>query len=233
MKVWELSPYKLLAPTQRNTMQNPSRIEPIDTDAVLWSASAADRVDRPLLLVLHGYGSHEGDLFALAPHLPLEPTIAALRAPLAAGQGWSWFPIGVPGDPAGDAVDAAAAGILDWLDALPEQPTSIGLLGFSQGGAMALQLMRHAPERFAFAVQLSGFVAPGAHPGDTRLAELRPAVFWGRGTHDPVIPETAIARTQAWLPGHATVTEGIYEGLGHSISQAELGEIVTFLRAQY
>ncbi|MGY4858129.1 alpha/beta hydrolase [Cryobacterium sp. AP23] len=205
----------------------------IDSAAVLWSAAAADRVGRPLLLVLHGYGSHEGDLFSLAPHLPLQPSIAALRAPLPAGQGWSWFPIGVPGDPVGDALDAAALGILDWLDALPEQPTSIGLLGFSQGGAMTLQLMRHAPERFAFAVQLSGFIASATHPGDARLAELKPPVFWGRGTLDPVIPEAAVARTQAWLPGHSTLTEGIYEGLGHSIAQAELAEIVTFLRAQY
>lgn len=206
---------------------------PIDPAAVLWSAAEADRVGRPLLLVLHGYGSHEGDLFALAPHLPLRPTIAALRAPLPAGQGWSWFPITVPGDPVGEALDAAALGILAWLDALPVQPTSIGLLGFSQGGAMTLQLMRHAPERFAFAVQLSGFIASAAHPGDAKLAELKPPVFWGRGTLDPVIPEAAVARTQAWLPGHSTLTQRIYEGLGHSIAQVELAEIVTFLRAQY
>ena len=207
--------------------------EPIDPAAVLWSAAAHDRVDRPLLLILHGYGSHEGDLFSLAPHLPLQPTIAALRAPLPAGQGWSWFPIDVPGDPVGDALDAAALGILAWLDALPEQPTSIGLLGFSQGGAMTLQLMRHAPERFAFAVQLSGFIASATHPGDERLGELKPPVFWGRGTLDPVIPEAAVARTQQWLPEHSTLTERIYEGMGHSISQPELGEIVTFLREQY
>jgi len=119
------------------------------------------------------------------------------------------------------------------LDALPQQPTSIGLLGFSQGGAMTLQLMRHAPERFAFAVQLSGFIASGTHPGDQRLAEVRPPVFWGRGTLDPVIPEAAVARTQAWLPAHSTLTERIYEGLGHSIAQAELAEIVAFLREQY
>jgi phospholipase/carboxylesterase len=205
----------------------------IDEAAVLWSASSPDRLGRPLLLILHGYGSHEGDLFSLAPHLPLQPTIAALRAPLPAGSGWSWFPIGVPGDPVGDALDAAALGVLAWLDALPEQPTSIGLLGFSQGGAMALQLMRHAPERFDFAVQLSGFIASAAHPGDKRLAEVKPPVFWGRGTLDPVIPEAAVARTQAWLPDHSTLTERIYEGLGHSIAQAELADIVAFLRQQY
>lgn len=219
-------------------MDNGERIEPIDTDAVLWSASAADRVGRPLLLVLHGFGSHEGDLFSFAPYLPLKPAIASLRAPLAAAGGWSWFPITAPGDAAAEALDAAALtaatlGILQWLDALPEQPTSIGLLGFSQGGAMALQLLRQAPERFAFAVQLSGFVAPGQHPGDALLAERRPPVFWGRGTLDDVIPHRAIDHTQSWLPGHSTLTERVYEGVPHSVSQPELADVVAFLRQQY
>lgn len=214
-------------------MDHNDRIEPIDTRAVLWSAGEQDRAGRPLLLILHGFGSHEGDLFSLAPHLPLEPVIAALRAPLTAGDGWSWFPIGQPGAPGVEALDAATAGVLEWLDALPEQPASIGLLGFSQGGAMALQLMRHAPERFAFAVQLSGFVAGGERQGDARLAELRPPVFWGRGTADPIIPQAAVDRTQAWLPEHSTLTERIYEGMAHSVSQAELGDIVAFLREQY
>jgi len=211
-------------------------VVPIDTDAVLWSAAGADRVGRPLLLILHGYGSHEGDLFSLAPHLPLEPVIAALRAPIPAGDGWSWFPITDPNAAAevvDSAVNDAATAVLAWLDNLAEPPASVGLLGFSQGGAMALQLMRRAPDRFAFAVQLSGFVSPGASTGDERLAERRPPVFWGRGTADPVIPGVAVDRTQAWLPAHSTLTERIYEGMGHSVSQAELADIVSFLRDRY
>ena len=206
---------------------------PIDAAAVLWSAAGADQVDRPLLLVLHGYGSHEGDLFSLAPHLPLEPVIAALRAPLPVGDGWAWFPISDPGSPEPATVDAAVAAVLSWLDALPEQPPAIGLLGFSQGGAMALELMRAAPERFSFAVNLSGFIATAEQPGDTALSARPLPVFWGRGTADGVIPTRAIERTQAWLPGHSTLTGRIYEGVPHSISQAELGDVVNFLRAQY
>ena len=69
---------------------------PIDPDVVLWSASERDRVDRPLLVLLHGYGSHEGDLFQLAPYLPLDAVIAAPRAPFPhpMGIGWSWFDLG-------------------------------------------------------------------------------------------------------------------------------------------
>jgi phospholipase/carboxylesterase len=98
---------------------------------------------------------------------------------------------------------------------------------------MALQLLRAAPDRFSFAVNLSGFAASGPQAGDARLAERPLPVFWGRGTSDGVIPASAVERTQAWLPGHSTLTERIYEGLPHSISQAELGDVVNFLRAQY
>jgi len=222
------------SPNVRFEMPDSENILSIDADAVLWSANSADRVGRPLLLVLHGYGSNEGDLFSLSPHLPLEPVIAALRAPLPVGDGAAWFPISnQPGRPDPSAVDAATVAVLDWLDALTEQPTSIGLLGFSQGGAMTLQLLRHAPERFAFAVQLSGFVADGGSAGDATLSTRRPPVFWGRGTVDPVIPADAIERTAAWLAGHATTTERIYEGLPHSISMPELADIGAFLREQY
>ncbi|MDJ0375974.1 alpha/beta fold hydrolase [Cryobacterium sp. PH31-L1] len=210
---------------------------PIDNSAVLWSATGADQADRPLLIIMHGYGSHEGDLFSLAPHLPLEPVIAALRAPLEAPapiiDGWAWFPISEPGSPDPATVDTAVSAVLAWLDDLPQQPTSVGLLGFSQGGAMALELLRAAPDRFSFAVNLSGFIARGPQTGDAVLAEAPLPVFWGRGTADGVIPPSAIERTQAWLPAHSTLIERIYEGLPHSISQAELGDVVTFLRTQY
>jgi len=212
-------------------MDNSGRIEPIDTDAVLWSANERDRVGRPLLVILHGFGSHEGDLFALTPHLSLRPVMASLRAPLSTGNGWAWFPL--DRDEGSEALDAATLGVLQWLDDLETPPTSVGLLGFSQGGVMALQLMRHAPDRFDFAVQLSGFVAPAPHPGDDRLAERRPPVFWGRGTSDEVIPGDAVDWTQDWLPEHATLTERIYEGMPHTVSDAELRDVVGFLREQY
>ena len=207
----------------------------IDRDAVLWSAAEDDQDDRSLLLVLHGYGSNESDLFGLAPYLPLEPVIASLRAPLVAPwpvDGFSWYPIDAPGQPDEAGVDDAAQAILEWLDSLPNQPTTIGVLGFSQGGAMAMQLLRLAPERFAYAVNLSGYVSPGVVDGDAALAERRPPVFWGRGTHDQVIPASAVARTVEWLPAHTKLAGRIYEGLDHSISQQELADIRAFIERQ-
>ncbi|OUE10180.1 putative hydrolase [Clavibacter michiganensis] len=205
---------------------------PLDRDAVLWSASTAELADRPLLVLLHGYGSHEGDLFGLSPYLPLGPVVASLRAPIALQGGHAWFPIvpGSTGDPDPAAADAAAQGVLDWLDGLPAAPRSVGLLGFSQGGATALQLLRLAPGRFTYAVQLSGFSVRGEHAGDAALAADRTPVFWGRGTADQVIPDAAVARTRAWIGGHTDLTERIYEDLPHSVSAPELRDVSAFIR---
>ncbi|RZS64307.1 phospholipase/carboxylesterase [Agromyces ramosus] len=206
----------------------------VDDEAVLWSASAADREGRPLLLLLHGYNSNEGDLFGLAPYLPLEPAIASLRAPLDTGYGHAWFPLLAEGaDLSVAAADAATDAILAWLDRAAPDAGPIGLLGFSQGGAMALELLRRAPDRFAFAVSLAGFALPGERAGDDRMSQLAPHVFWGRGTADGVIPTSSVARTQAWLPAHATLDERIYEGVGHSVSDRELADVAAYIRARF
>jgi phospholipase/carboxylesterase len=202
----------------------------IDREAVLWSASERDRVGRPLLVLMHGYASDEADLFGISAYLPLEPVIASVRAPIPEGPGFAWFSrfTNVSGDPLAANADAAARALLEWLDEQPVTPT--GLLGFSQGGAMALQLLRLAPERFGYAVQLSGFVVQGEQPGDARLSERAVPVFWGRGTLDEAIPAPSITRTTEWLPEHADLDSRIYEGMGHSISSRELTDVAGFIR---
>lgn len=202
----------------------------LDPAAVLWSSRIDELAERPLLVLLHGVGADEGDLFSMSPQLPLHPVIASLRAPTRHGAGWSWYELGTPGDPNSEGVDAAARAVLAWLDALPVQPPSIGILGFSQGAAVAAQALRHAPQRFTHAVLLSGYVTSGRVEGDAELARVRPPVFWGRGTADDVIPEIAVAYTADWLPRHSTLDARIYEGLGHFVSQQELTDIVGFLR---
>jgi phospholipase/carboxylesterase len=185
-------------------------------------------------VLLHGYNSNEGDLFGLAPYLPLSPAVASLRAPTFTGYGHSWFPLMNEGvELSIDGADASVTAIIDWLDRVAPDAASVGLLGFSQGGAMAIELLRRAPERFAFAVSLAGFALPGDREGDERMSQLAPPVFWGRGTFDEVIPAASVARTQAWLPAHSSLDERIYEGLGHSVSELELADAAAFLAARY
>ncbi|KQS10066.1 hypothetical protein ASG04_05655 [Curtobacterium sp. Leaf183] len=202
----------------------------IDTDIVQWTRPERERAGTPLLVTMHGVGSNERDLLGLAPALPPTWTIASLRAPTAWGPGFSWYPLGTPGSPALEPVDAAVQGVLDWIDTVAPDHPRIGLLGFSQGGSMALQLLRARPSGFAFAVSLSGFVVPGVTDSrDEAVAAVRPRVFLGHGDADQVIPADATARTSAWAAAHTDVTDRTYAGLPHAVSAAELADVATFI----
>lgn len=204
----------------------------IADSAVLWSVPAEHRgaalASRPLLVLMHGRGSDENDLFALTPVLPPEAVVASLRAPLPLGAAYSWFPVAQPGLPSPHAAADATMAVLDWLDRVGHSgPT--WLLGFSQGGAMVTQLLRFDAQRFDKFVNLSGFSIHGELPNDGSLETLRPPLFWGRDPADPVIPRDAVERTASWLPGHTTLTKREYPGVGHSISREELDEVNAFL----
>jgi phospholipase/carboxylesterase len=99
---------------------------------------------------------------------------------------------------------------------------------------MALQLLRHAPERFAAGVILAGFAAEDSTPAgierDAHLATVLPPVFWARDPQDPVILPDLIAFTRRWLPEHSDLDARLYANVGHSISMEELEDTVEFLR---
>ena len=205
-------------------------VQVIDAELVQWTRPSSERAGTPLLVAMHGVGSNERDLLGLAPALPAPWTMASLRAPMPWGQGHSWYPLGTPGSPALEPVDAVVADVLAWIDSVAADHPRIGLLGFSQGGSMALQLLRARPTGFAFAVSLSGFVVPGVTDArDEAVAAVRPRVFLGHGDLDPVIPAEATARTQAWAAANTDVTDREYAGLPHAVSAAELADVTAFI----
>ncbi len=186
---------------------------------------------RPVLVLLHGYGSSEHDLAGLGPALDLDLPWASLRAPVELGNGGAaWLRIVTPGNPDPEAVSNATDEIWAWLDTELPAGSAVIPIGFSQGGLMASQLLRTRPERVLGTVILGGFVQGAKQPADELLTAGRPLVFWGRGAADGVIAEEAIQRTTAWLPEHSTLTERIYPGLGHGINRDELTDVAAFVR---
>ncbi|MDE0545267.1 alpha/beta hydrolase [Microbacterium sp. C7(2022)] len=207
----------------------------LDADAVLWSDGALPLADRDLLVLLHGYGSDEHDLFGLRAYLSPDLVVASLAAPLTPpwpAPGRSWYPIEGLNSRDAAATTAAGEAVLAWLDEHAAGAASVGLLGFSQGGAVSLQTLRLAPERIDYVVNLSGYATPGALPRDAELAERRPPVFWGRGTHDDVIPEPLVLHTTQWLPDVVELSGRVYPGLSHSVSEQELSDVRTFIDKQ-
>ncbi|MEZ2391329.1 alpha/beta hydrolase [bacterium RCC_150] len=198
---------------------------------LLWSHEEQDRAGKPLLVLLHGYGSNEADLFSLAGMLPGEFVVASLRAPLPAGPGFTWFPLTGSIEYSLEAVKDAAKYVIDWLDSVKSNHASVTLLGFSMGMAMATTVLRHRPAEIAAVVGLSGFVVDAGADPDFRDDELDGTVplFWGRDQQDPVITPDKIDFTMDWVRKHTDLTKVLYTGMWHSINQQEIGHVGEFL----
>lgn len=202
----------------------------IDPSVTLWSPEP--REGKPLLVLLHGYGADERDLFGLIPYLPEGIAVAAVGAPLTPPwpmPGRSWYAIDSLTTRDAVGITTAAEALLAWLAEAAADASSVALLGFSQGAAVSLQALRLQPSRIDAVVALSGYAAVGELPKDAVLQEQRPPVFWGRGTHDDVIPAGLVEHTAQWLPAHAELSGRVYQGLTHSISEQELTDVHVFL----
>ena len=205
---------------------------------VIWNNDEADRAGTPLVVMFHGYGSHEGDLMALSASLPQGFTVASVRAPQRAGAGFQWFALSSDLGFTTDAVVAAAEPVVEWLRDESLQHTHVILLGFSQGMAIATTVARHAPDLVDAVVGLSGFVVPVADDDaqanffhDDALREEPLRLFWGRDPEDPVIPPALVDLTAEWAQQHAEATKVQYRGIGHGVSPQELSHVSEYLRA--
>lgn len=209
----------------------------VAAQTVLWSKPESERAGTPLLVMLHGYGSHEHDLFGIVDSLPDDFTVASLRAPDQAGPGFAWFPLRSDISFSLDAVKDTTRAVADWIDSIAGQHSSVTLFGFSQGMCVATSLMRHRPEDYAAVVGLSGFVALAEGEdnadgffADDKLAAKKMPLFWGRDQEDPVIPAESVEYTNGWLREHTNLTKVLYGNMGHGISPQELAHVTEFLR---
>ena len=214
----------------------------LDLPLTFLKRPALPSVPQPWLLVLlHGVGSNEQDLYSLCAQLPERYYVLSLRAPYRMGPGaFAWFDYSI--EPGGvrtidEAQEAASRALLaQTLAAASEQlgipPERTVVAGFSQGGAMALGLLLTQPALMRAAIVWHGRLL------DQPLAALAPAdAFRGRalgvshGTHDGVIPlahAQAIAHHVAPLPLAFTYREFPSE---HEIRPSELAATLTWLEA--
>ncbi|MFJ3958059.1 alpha/beta hydrolase [Arthrobacter sp. NPDC090010] len=199
-------------------------------EKVLWSKPDAERDGTPLLLLFHGYGSSPERMERLFPHLPQEFTCAAVQGPQEIGDDHGWFLLDYFLSNDFSEVMSACTGVLAWLDGIKARHSSVSLLGFSQGMAMASSLLRLRPTQFRATVGLSGFVLDNDLLALTESFEERPPFFWGRDKADLVIHEDATSFTQEWLEANTALTARSYPGLGHYMAVQEMVDVSAFLK---
>ena len=199
-------------------------------ETVVWSKPEGERAGTPLLVMMHGYGTDESRMVRLFDYLPQNFTCAALRAPMVIGDHYGWFLLDY--FLANDFADVISTTntVHDWINAVRGQHSSVSLLGYSQGMAMASTLLRLHPKSYQAVVGLSGFVLENDLLALTDSFETPPPFFWGRDKADLVINEDATAYTEEWLNANTRLTARTYPGMGHAMSKAEMVDVSAFLR---
>ena len=203
---------------------------------------AASTTPRPWLLVLmHGVGSNEQDLFSLALQIPERFHVLSLRAPFRMGPGsHAWFDFSI--EPNGDRTineqqeAQSRALVAQAVESAAEQlgipPERVVVGGFSQGGIMALSLLLTQPSLMQAALVWHSRLLPQVLPLAAPADALRGKQLWlSHGTQDNVIPLSqaqAIARHMAPLPVAVTYRE--FPG-AHEIRPAELEATVAWLQS--
>ena len=151
----------------------------------------------PLLILLHGYGSNEQDLFSFAEELPQELLIVSARAPYEMGNGgYAWYAINFDTanekysdlEQAKTSIELIANFINEIKQKFNTDPNKTFLLGFSQGTILSYALSFLHPNSVNYLVALSGYINEELLPDNMADLDIKTSYYISHGTVDQVIP---------------------------------------------
>ena len=186
----------------------------------------------PLVVLLHGRGSHEREIIGLADALPAGPEYAAVRAPIAEGGGFAWFANRGIGRPVAESLRATMDWFREWLDGVAPAGRPVVLVGFSGGAAFAGGLLLDDPDRYAGGAILYGTLPFDAGVPTTVGRLTGVALLVAQGEQDVVIPRELLDRTWDYAreESGAEVTARRDPG-GHGIAPAALPALAEWVRS--
>ena len=193
----------------------------------------------PVLFLLHGYGSHEEDLFSFVNYLPEEYLIISLRAPLTLGfGGYAWYSIHFneqqdkwsDDDEAKTAQEIILHNIDYHLEQFKLEGQKVSLLGFSQGAILSWAVGLSHPERIDKIIALSGYVNEDIFGyAKEGLEQLR--IFSSHGTEDPTLPVDWARKGIALVEKkNLKVAYNEYPA-GHGINPENFADLLAWLKA--
>jgi phospholipase/carboxylesterase len=150
----------------------------------------------PLLILLHGVGSNEKDLFSFADQLPDQFLVISVRAPITLDSNrFAWYQVdfstGKPVFNKGQE-ERSRQLILDFIDQLNEHhsfdPAKVYLAGFSQGAIMSYSVALTHPEKVRGIAIMSGRLLEEIKPiivSPIKLQQL--SIFISHGTQDGML----------------------------------------------
>lgn len=193
----------------------------------------------PLILLLHGYGGNEEDLFSFAPELPEDYYIVSAQAPYPVPPyGYAWYAIHFDADANKFSDDQQAIEsrdlIVQFIDELtqtyPIDAANINLVGFSQGAILSYAIALSYPDKINKVVALSGYfnaalMKEGFEQHD--FSQLR--VFASHGTVDQVIPIDWARKTAPILDALQIQHQYKEYPVGHGVHPLNFADFKRFL----
>ncbi len=194
----------------------------------------------PLLVMLHGYGSNEQDLFSFAEELPDELFIVSVQAPLSLGFGsYAWYTIHFETADASKFSDipeakAALQKINLFLDNIIAEhevdSKNVFLLGFSQGTILSMAYALNHPEKVQHVVGLSGYIMEELLPKDLAFKNYTHLDFFAsHGTVDQVIPVDWARKTTPFLNQLGIANEYHEYPVGHGVAPQNFTDLKNWI----
>ncbi|MEC5167113.1 phospholipase/carboxylesterase [Flavobacterium sp. PL11] len=196
----------------------------------------------PLLLLLHGYGSNEADLFSFAEELPEEYYIISARAPYDMQYGsYAWYAINFDADQnkfsdneqAKTSRDLIAKFIDELIQKYPIHVDNVSLVGFSQGSILSYAVALSYPEKVQKVVAMSGYLNLDIATDDylkNNLSTLK--IFASHGTVDQVIPVEWARKTPAILENLGIAVTYKEYPIGHGVAPQNFYDFKNWLSQQ-
>lgn len=206
-----------------------------------YLASEPDNVNSstPIIILLHGYGSNEKDLFELRAQLPAQAIIIAARAPQTISPGsFAWYNLDFSkGTPVGKASEMLGSiekvqQFIGEIKSKYSNTNKVYLLGFSQGSIMSMGIALIHPEKVSGIVALSGRLPEDILKKNEPQGKIKPEVFMGHGSTDKIIDVTLARAAKAHLLQCGLKPEYHEYEMGHQISGPEMHDIQQWFAAR-
>lgn len=187
------------------------------------------------MILLHGRGSSARDALIWGGPLLGVPGFAFL-APEAAGGAWYPNAFTAPlesNQPWLDQALATVGGLVAMANEAGISDERIILLGFSQGGCLALEFAARNARRWGGVAGWSAaLIVPPGSPRDYPGSFAGTPAFLGCGDHDPWIPADLVRESgEVYKRLGAEVTVTIYSGLEHTVNEDEIGQVRRIMTA--
>ena len=202
--------------------------------ANVLASGAPLKTARAAAILLHGRGSGAQDILSLGGEFGQDDI--AYLAPQAPNHTWYPYSFLAPlaqNEPhLGNAL-ATVGATFEHLAGAGFAPERVALIGFSQGGCLALEYVARNAKRYGAVAGLSaGLIGPPGTPRAYPRSLAGTPLFLGCSDIDGHVPLARVHESRDVLGGlGAEVDERIYPGMGHTVNADEISKVAKMLKA--